>query len=81
MEERLMQIGLADYADTARTAKRAGLGKTTLDKLRCTGGGPPYLKIGKRVLYHWPEVARWLASRVRHSTSENPAKAVLPPEA
>ena len=70
-----MQADLGDYAGTAPTAKKAGLGKSTLEKLRCTGGGPPYRKIGTKVLYYWPEVEQWLASRVRHSTSENPAKA------
>jgi hypothetical protein len=60
-----------EFADTAGTAKRAGLGKSTLEKLRMTGGGPAYRKIGSRkVVYYWPDVVRWLDARIRHSTSE-----------
>jgi len=29
----------------------SGLSKSTLDKMRVFGGGPPYLKIGRRVVY------------------------------
>lgn len=37
---------------TADAAERCSVGKSTLDKLRLTGGGPRYLKLGRRVVYH-----------------------------
>ena len=59
-----------DFADTARTAKRAALEKSPLEKLRMTGDGPPYRKLGPRKVIYWPDVVQWLDARVRHSTSE-----------
>ncbi len=37
--------------DTVGAADYLGLGKSTLDKLRVGGGGPAFIKIGKRVVY------------------------------
>ena len=37
--------------NTIEAAKRVGLGKSTLEKLRLTGYGPTYLKVGRRVVY------------------------------
>jgi predicted DNA-binding transcriptional regulator AlpA len=47
--------------------------KSFLDKLRVTGGGPPYIKVGaKRVVYDPADLATWLADRKRVSTSGAP---------
>jgi predicted DNA-binding transcriptional regulator AlpA len=46
------------------------LSERTLERLRLTGGGPVYVKAGRRVLYREPDLAEWIASRVRASTSE-----------
>jgi hypothetical protein len=59
-----------DYADTATTARRAGSSKSHFEKLRVTGRGPPYRKLGKKVIYFWPEVKARLDARIRHSTTE-----------
>jgi len=57
--------------DTAEAAKRLGLSKSTLNKARLTGKGPPYLKlIGGRVRYRPADLDAWLEARVVHSTSE-----------
>jgi hypothetical protein len=37
--------------DTAAAAKFTGLAVATLAKLRCIGGGPAYLKLGRKVVY------------------------------
>jgi len=47
-----------------------GLSPTTLETLRTRGGGPPFVKLGRRVVYHGDDLARWLADRVRRSTSD-----------
>ncbi|WEK50983.1 MAG: helix-turn-helix domain-containing protein [Candidatus Kaistia colombiensis] len=56
--------------DTLEAATYAGLGKSTLDKFRLTGGGPTYIKVGKRVVYDLSDLDIWLASRRRQSTSQ-----------
>jgi predicted DNA-binding transcriptional regulator AlpA len=50
-----------------------GLAKSTLDKMRVFGGGPAFLKLGRRVVYDVADIDRWLASRRRNSTSERGA--------
>ena len=55
---------------TTRAAERLGLSPSFLNKLRCTGGGPPFIKIGRRVLYAERDLEAWAASRRRRSTSD-----------
>jgi predicted DNA-binding transcriptional regulator AlpA len=55
---------------TREAADLSGLSKSTLDKMRVFGGGPPYLKIGRRVVYDPVDLDQWLASHRRKSTSE-----------
>jgi predicted DNA-binding transcriptional regulator AlpA len=56
---------------TKAAAVYAGLGKSTLEKLRVTGDGPQYMRIGKAVVYDPDELDRWAASKVQQSTAEN----------
>jgi len=56
--------------DTTEAAAYAKLGKSTLDKLRVLGGGPHFLKIGRRVIYDIADIDDWLSSHRRRSTSE-----------
>jgi hypothetical protein len=51
---------------TPEAADYVGHGKSTLDKLRLSGGGPAYIKIGKRVVYDLDE---WCAKHKRTNTS------------
>lgn len=51
-------------------ATRVGLSKPTLDKLRVYGGGPTFLKLGRRVVYDLADLDQWLASHRRKSTSD-----------
>lgn len=46
-----------------------GLGASTLEKLRMTGKGPVYLKIGRRCLYAQHDLDAWLAQHRRISTT------------
>jgi excisionase family DNA binding protein len=47
----------------AEAADYCGISKSTLDKLRCHGGGPLYFKIGKRVVYDRADLDTWLANK------------------
>jgi predicted DNA-binding transcriptional regulator AlpA len=45
------------------------LSERTLERFRLTGGGPVFVKAGRRVLYREPDIEEWIASRTRASTS------------
>jgi hypothetical protein len=61
------------YLDTKEAARRCGLSASWLAKLRLTGGGAPYLKLGRRVLYEGQEFEQWLGSHRRQSTCQQTA--------
>jgi excisionase family DNA binding protein len=45
-------------------------GVSTLNKLRVSGGGPRYIKIGNRVLYDQRDLDKWIEDHKRGSTSD-----------
>jgi excisionase family DNA binding protein len=47
-----------------------GLSISTLNKLRCTGYGPIYFKLGRAVRYDLQDLDQWLAAHRIGSTSE-----------
>lgn len=53
----------------ADLSERYLIPKTTAAKWRWNGEGPPYVKLGKRVLYRETDVEAWLASKLRISTA------------
>jgi Helix-turn-helix domain len=55
---------------TPQAAAFVGLGVSSLEKLRVVGGGPAFLKIGRRVVYDALDLERWVAKHRRSSTSE-----------
>jgi hypothetical protein len=63
--------------DTHQAAEWTRLARATLAKLRVGGGGPPFVKLGAKVLYDEADLAAWIAAQgKRRSTSD-----VIPPEA
>jgi hypothetical protein len=40
-----------------------------MEKLRCIGGGPAFLKLGRRVVYRRADVTEWAERDRRASTS------------
>ncbi len=58
------------YLRTAAAAEYIGLTKSTLEKLRLTGGGPKFSKLGRTVVYDRNVLDEWVASRRRESTSD-----------
>lgn len=55
---------------TREAAAYTGLAKSTLEKLRVTGGGCQFIRIGRVVLYDPDDLDRWLAAHRRRSTSD-----------
>ncbi len=55
---------------TREAARYVGLAKSTLEKRRITGDGPPFLKIGRSVRYDTDDLDLWLGAQKRNSTSE-----------
>lgn len=52
-------------------ASYTGLSVSTLNKLRVFGGGPVFLKLGRRVAYDIADLDRWLETKRRRSTSDD----------
>lgn len=56
--------------DTRRAAAFLSLSPKTLEAHRTRGGGPPFIKLGRRVVYRQEDLDAWLAKRRRLSTSD-----------
>ena len=55
---------------TNEAATYCGSSASTFEKLRLTGGGPVYSKIGRRVVYRIEDLDAWLDANKRRSTSQ-----------
>ena len=60
---------------TQDAAAYIGLSKSTLEKMRVTGGGPVYSALGRIVVYEVGDLDAFVEARKRHSTSEPMAEA------
>jgi excisionase family DNA binding protein len=56
-------------------AKHLRCSERTLERHRLVGDGPPFVKIGASIRYPLSELEKWLADRLRRSTSEAAAPA------
>jgi len=56
----------------AQTAEMLALSPRTLEKMRVTGDGPPFIRLGRHraVRYREADLQAWIAGRVRRSTSD-----------
>lgn len=63
-------FALGQLVGAEDAAKHLGLAASTLAKLRCVGGSPSFLKLGRRVLYDRADLDNWLAARRAKSTSD-----------
>jgi predicted DNA-binding transcriptional regulator AlpA len=63
----------ANPVDTEGAARLSGLAVSTLENLRHMGGGPRFIKLGRRVLYDPADIRVWLEARKISSTSERVA--------
>ena len=55
---------------TKQAADYIGSTKSTLEKKRLTGDGPPFIKIGRTVVYDVADLDAYLAENRRRSTSD-----------
>jgi predicted DNA-binding transcriptional regulator AlpA len=60
--------------DTEGASQHVGLAVSTLEKLRLSGGGPRFVRLGRAVRYRVTDLEAYLAERVVESTSQ-PRKA------
>jgi hypothetical protein len=58
------------WLSAKEAAEYTGLGFSTMAKLRLTGDGPAFSKVGAKVLYHRDNLDNWLHGRSRASTSQ-----------
>ncbi|WP_414615112.1 helix-turn-helix transcriptional regulator [Stenotrophomonas pavanii] len=54
----------AERLSTTAAADWLGLSKSTLDKMRCEGRGPRYLRVGKRCFYRPADLDAYLEAAV-----------------
>lgn len=64
LDARASTVGPAD------AARRLGVTRGTLDNWRWAGSGPCYVKVGGRVRYRLADLADYLDSQTRRSTSD-----------
>jgi hypothetical protein len=58
---------------TKAAATYCGLHEDTLRKMRTTGGGPRYARVGAAIRYDIRELDRWMAERTFASTADEAA--------
>ena len=59
------------YVDTKAAADYVGLSPSTLNRMRVTGDGPRYSKVGRRVVYDLRDLDSWIEARKRRFTGES----------
>ncbi|HRF09261.1 MAG TPA: helix-turn-helix domain-containing protein [Xanthobacteraceae bacterium] len=59
-----------NYLNTEQVAFVTGLSVSFFEKARVRGDGPPYIKVGKRVVYASKHLDAWLEERAARSTSD-----------
>jgi hypothetical protein len=59
-----------EILSTRQAAAYCGLSPRTLEKHRCLGGGPTYVKLGRLVKYRVVDLEAWITGGQRRSTSD-----------
>jgi excisionase family DNA binding protein len=63
-----MEVLMTKNIRVKEAAAYIGISKSSLDKLRCFGGGPRFYKLGRSVVYNTADLDEWVAERARTST-------------
>jgi predicted DNA-binding transcriptional regulator AlpA len=58
---------------TPAAADYLGYSESTLEKKRVTGDGPPFIRLGRAIVYDTRDLDAWLAERRATSTSDTSA--------
>jgi len=61
-----------EMIDTRAAAEYLGVAVHTLENGRHRGGGPPFYRVGRKVVYDARELDGWLSERRHTSTSAAP---------
>lgn len=61
--------GSNQFVNVQAASKYLGISVSTLNKLRVYGGGPVYIKLGRRVVYDPADLDAWRSANRRQSTS------------
>ena len=70
----------ARYWNTKRAADYLGFSPDTLNRMRLTGDGPRYAKLGGRVIYDRSDIDAWVEANKRSFTHEkNHTVTFIPP--
>jgi excisionase family DNA binding protein len=59
-----------EYLTPGEAAAHLRASPSYLAKLRLTGGGPRFLRVGRSIRYARPDLDTWIARRAAHSTTE-----------
>jgi hypothetical protein len=62
---------LLERLNVEAAARYVGVSASTLNKLRVFGGGPVFIKLGRRVVYDPADLDAWLTTGRRRSTSDS----------
>jgi predicted DNA-binding transcriptional regulator AlpA len=75
-KEEFMQMAINSVRklSVAEAAAFLGVSKSWLDKKRLEGGGPAYLKLGRRVVYDLNDLEDFAVSKRLRSTSDHEPK-------
>jgi predicted DNA-binding transcriptional regulator AlpA len=61
---------MAEIRNTNQAAAHLGVSPSTLEKWRCAGTGPKFIKLGvRRVGYDKADLDDWIASRPRRAST------------
>ena len=66
------------YLRTKDAVEHCNSTKSTFEKLRVVGGGAPFIKMGKTVVYDVTDLDAWMAERRFRSTAEADAALQAP---
>ncbi|MGB0906959.1 MAG: helix-turn-helix transcriptional regulator [Maricaulaceae bacterium] len=65
-----MNLHIPSNLSADQAADFLGLSKSTLSKMRLTGDGPIFIKMGRRVAYQPDDLQNWVKENRRRSTSD-----------
>jgi predicted site-specific integrase-resolvase len=58
------------YLTPDEAARLIGAASQTLARWRCEGGGPQFIRVGRKIMYGADDISVWMNSRRVSSTSE-----------
>jgi predicted DNA-binding transcriptional regulator AlpA len=66
----------SEYHHQTAVATRLGISVRTLERKRCDGTGPRFVRVGRAVRYRESDLVEWLVRQTVSSTSEAEARNV-----